>query len=173
MSESAATEIGSAQANIRDRQGRLLTDRELPLPALLWRELGVPAALAFVARDRRGRWLAVCPSPAGATKHPLPGDAWGEVALAVPLIAELDPDREALLVWGGQHRAVDDRAGDLEVFLAPRAICDGLVGGVGPLWRGFDGGDQAWRAIDSFIAELRARASSRDGSPPDCDSEPG
>ena len=157
MSSSTAIEIGAAQIQICD--GRLLVDPDLPMPALLWQELGVPAALAYVTCDgRRRHWFAVCPGPDGATLHPLPGDAWGEVALAVPLIAALDPDREALLVCGGQHQVGSDGSGDLGVVLAPLAICHRLVDGLSPFWRGLDGGNQAWRAIDGFIAELQTRA---------------
>jgi hypothetical protein len=139
--------------------GRLLADPALPVPASLWRDLCVPTALAFVSYDRyRGRWLAVCPSPVGGTELPLPADAWGEVALAVPLVAALDPDAEALLICGGQQHIGGDRPADLEAFVAPLDICHRVVEGLRPLWRGFDGGDRAWLAIDAFVTQLRAKA---------------
>ncbi len=129
------------------------------MPAALWHDLGVPVALAFVTFDRRRqRWIAVCPSPAGATEMPLPSDAWGEVALTVPLVAQLHPGIESLLICGGQHHVGGDRAGDLEAFLAPTDICYRLMDSLRTTWHGFHGGDEAWRAIDAFLVDLRAGA---------------
>jgi hypothetical protein len=67
------------------------------------------------------------------------------------LIAAIQPDVEALLVHGR-------RGGPLETFVAPIDACYRLVGEVRRHWRGFSGGDVVWRRIETFFAELRARA---------------
>ena len=41
-------------------------------------------------------------------------------------------------------------------LLVPIDACYRLVGLVRLHWRGFDGGSEAWAAIDAFFAELRA-----------------
>ena len=43
----------------------------------------------------------------------------------------------------------------------PIDACYRLVGLVRLHWRGFDGGSEAWRAIDAFFDELHERAVAR------------
>jgi hypothetical protein len=117
-----------------------------------WLALQIPVRLAFVFNNSRlGRWVALYPSPAGATESEVPQEAFAVVASQTPLAAALEPDVEALLVYGR-------RARPLETFLVPIDTCYRLVGGVRTHWRGFHGGDIAWRAIEDFFVDVRARA---------------
>lgn len=147
-------------AHVPVSSSRLLSDPALPVPAALWRDLGVPAALAYVTFDpAQRRWIATHPGPAGARQVPLPADAWGEVALAVPLVAALEPGRDALLVYAGHPRTVDGgRPADLDALVAPVDICRRLIDSLSVLWRGRHGGYQLWRAVDRFMVYLRQRA---------------
>jgi len=43
-------------------------------------------------------------------------------------------------------------------LLVPIDACYRLVGLVKLHWRGFDGGSEAWTAIDAYFAELQALA---------------
>jgi len=47
-----------------------------------------------------------------------------------------------------------------ECFLAPIDACYELVGHVRINWKGFDGGQEAWEAIDAFFDRLRRRSRS-------------
>jgi hypothetical protein len=60
----------------------------------------------------------------------------------------LEPDVEALLV----------RREPATCLLVPIDACYRLVGLVRRTWRGFDGGAEAWRDVDGFFADARARA---------------
>jgi hypothetical protein len=44
------------------------------------------------------------------------------------------------------------------VLLVPIDACYRLVGLVKRHWRGFDGGSEAWAAIDGYFASLQAEA---------------
>jgi hypothetical protein len=87
----------------------------------------------------------------------------------------MEPDVEALLVRrgdagpGGPERALrhPQRApargpgvstSSPEALLVPVDACYRLVGLVRLHWKGFDGGAEAWAAIDAFFAELREAA---------------
>lgn len=118
-----------------------------------WAALRIPVSLAFVFFNSiLDRWIAVYPSPAGAVEsHPDPG-AMERLRRETPLIDLARPDVEAVLARG--------RRGALHVdlLLAPVSAGYELVARVRRQWRGFDGGDQARRAIDELFAELEARS---------------
>ena len=62
-----------------------------------------------------------------------------------PLLASLAPDVEALLV-----RDVK-RQNCFECYIVPIDACYELVGRIRRRWKGFDGGEEAWKEIDSFV----------------------
>lgn len=112
-----------------------------------WDELAIPVRMAFFFRNSgMGRTVAFYPSPAGATESELPLDAWVRVLAANPAVADVEPDVEALLVDRGSG-----------AYLVPIDVCYELVGLVRTHWKGFDGGEEAWRRIEAFFAGLRDR----------------
>ena len=48
--------------------------------------------------------------------------------------------------------------GGFACHLVPIDACYELVGLVRLHWKGFDGGEEAWKAIEGFFAELRRRS---------------
>jgi hypothetical protein len=129
------------------------------LPAPVWDELELPVGTAFLfVNSALGRVVAFYPGPAGATESELSLDAWDRVAAAVPGLASIRPDVEALLV----HTA--DRGQQAEAFLVPIDVCYELVGHLRTAWRGFDGGQDVRRRLDDFFGQVRARARPADGS---------
>jgi Family of unknown function (DUF5947) len=136
---------------------RAVPDRYLHAPGFpagerLWESVGIPVRMAFFfINSQQGRTVAFYPSPAGATESLLPLGAWEEMLASGEEFGTLEPDVEALLV-----NRVD---GGFEVFLVPIDACYELVGLVKLHWRGFDGGAEAWQAIDGFFAGLRDRSS--------------
>jgi hypothetical protein len=141
---------------------RAVPDRYLSfasLPAPVWDELELPVGTAFLfVNSALGRVVAFYPGPAGATESELSLDAWDRVAAAVPGLASIRPDVEALLV----HTA--DRGQQAEAFLVPIDVCYELVGHLRTAWRGFDGGQDVRRRLDDFFGQVRARARPADGS---------
>ncbi len=144
---------GAARGRYRTVPDRVLADPGFSLGEAQWAELGVPVHLAFFFRNSRlGQWIAMYPSPAGATEAPLPQDAWARLAGASALAAEIQPDVEALLVYAPRGRTA------LESFLAPIDTCYELVARIRTTWRGFDGGEESRRSIEAFFQSLRQRA---------------
>ena len=116
-----------------------------------WERAQIPVDLAFFFfNSSLGRTVAFYPSPAGATESLLPLETWQEVERANPVLAGLTPDVEALLVY--------KRPQGFESYLVPIDACYELVGIVRRHWKGFQGGEEAWRAIEGFFAGLRSRS---------------
>jgi Family of unknown function (DUF5947) len=117
----------------------------------LWEATGIPVGLAFLFRNSvLDTAVAFYPSPAGATESLLPLHDWQDLLDANPALGTIRPDVEALLI--------NRRSGGFECFVVPIDRCYELVGLVRLHWRGFDGGTEARRAIEEFLAGLRARA---------------
>ncbi|MGE3285099.1 MAG: DUF5947 family protein [Pseudonocardia sp.] len=135
---------------------RVLIDPDHAVSDAVWDALKIPVGIAFFLHNSvRATVVACYPGPAGATESELELEAFAAGIGAGPLAAQLEPDVEALLVRrGGAGRT----GGDAECLLVPVDACYRLVGLVRRRWRGFDGGSEAWEAIDGFFAELRERA---------------
>ncbi|GGO17787.1 hypothetical protein GCM10010116_35950 [Microbispora rosea subsp. aerata] len=143
---------GPARGRYRAVPGRYRYAPSFRISPADWDELGIPVRTAFFFHNSSlGRTVAFYPSPAGATESLLPLATWDRVLAANPAPADAEPDVEALLV----DRAPD---GSFSCHLVPIDACYRLVGLVRLHWKGFDGGREAWEAIDGFFAGLRRRA---------------
>ncbi|MDQ6773436.1 MAG: DUF5947 family protein [Candidatus Dormibacteraeota bacterium] len=140
-----------AAARYRLVPTRLQLLRGFQLSDERWDELMVPVNLAFFTpSSRERRVVAYFPSPAGATESHLGLDTWRRLEADNPVLRELEPDVEALLVNRVGHAR--------DHFLAPIDECYRLVGLVRFGWRGLSGGAEVWRAIGEFFAGLKSRA---------------
>ena len=112
-----------------------------------WEDLHLPINLAFFFRSTRaGRVVAVYPSPAGGTESLLTLEAWHQLEEENPVLRELEPDVEALLV---------NRLGPArEHYRVPIDACYRLVGLIRAGWRGLSGGAEVWEEIGQFFAGL-------------------
>jgi hypothetical protein len=143
---------------------RLIPDRRLRLDDFvlddaLWEELHIPVDMAFFYEDSgAGRVVAYYPSPMGATESLLELRAWTELAAQNPVVTELKPDVEALLV----NRA----RGARDQWLVPIDECFGLVGLIRTNWRGFTGGREVWDKLGQFFEQLdrRSKPAGRNGN---------
>lgn len=116
-----------------------------------WDAFGIPVGLAFFVQSTpQRRVVAFYLGPAGPTESLLDLEAWGALATRNPVLAELEPDVEALLV----NRMIHAR----EYFRAPIDLCYALAGLIRTKWRGLSGGEEAWKAIEGFFAGLRERS---------------
>jgi hypothetical protein len=118
---------------------------------LQWAGLGVPIALAFFFHSTPlNQIVAMYPSPAGPTEAALPSEAWQGLADENPMLDELEPDVETLLV----NRVHGAR----EYYRAPIDECFKLVGLIKSHWRGLSGGKDAWDRITNFFVEFKRRS---------------
>jgi hypothetical protein len=122
--------------------------RDVRLDDDRWDALGIPVGLAFFFRSSAaGRVVAFYPSPAGATESLVGLDSWGSIERENPVLGQLQPDVEALLVY-----RLDGRREHYRVSIDH---CYRLVGLVRLRWRGFSGGAEAQEEIGRFFAGLR------------------
>ena len=135
------------------REARRLVD--FHLTDAEWDGLLIPINLAFFVKAGESRVSAFYPSPAGATESLLPLETWNRIAEANPRVGILEPDVEALLVNRVGHARQTAAA---EYYIAPIDACYRLVGLIRLHWRGLSGGEEVWREISNFFAELRAQA---------------
>jgi len=144
---------GAAGGRYRTIPDRIRVDPTFTLTDALWAKLEIPVRLAFVFfNSRQQRWVALYPSPAGATESQLGLQAWAELAASSRLIGAIEPDVEALLAWAPRGRT------EFETYLVPIDACYELVARVRRNWRGFDGGDGVRKELGDFFVQLRTRS---------------
>jgi hypothetical protein len=121
-----------------------------------WESLMVPISMAFFFRSTPdARVVAFYPSPAGATESLLPLETWKDIEDANPILKQVEPDVEALLV---------NRVGLAHGFAAPEYYvlpideCYKLVGVIRAKWHGLSGGTEVWQQIGHFFDTLKQRA---------------
>ena len=147
------TSSGAGGGHYRAVPDRYLGLDGFRLSGAQWEAAQIPVSVAFLFHNSSlGRAAAFYPSPAGATESLLPLELWDELVAANPLLADIEPDVEALLVRAGR-----DGEG-AECFVVPIDACYELVGEMRRLWRGFDGGSEARAVLDGFFDRVRARA---------------
>jgi hypothetical protein len=151
------TREGAGARRLRAVPQRVRVADGFTLSEAQWNALAIPVDVAFLFLqsdpDQAGalRQVACYPSPAGATESELDLAAWTEITAASPVLADVDPDVEAVLVRR-------ERSGRFACLVVPIDACYALVGLVRQYWTGFSGGDEVWRRIDEFFAGLYRRA---------------
>jgi hypothetical protein len=144
-----------AHARFRTVPDRIRAEPAFALSRDRWAAIGVPVGLAFYVRDDDGAARISYPGPAGVVDGELDAEAWQEIAAATPLVADLEPEVEALLL-----RAVPG-AERLWCHLVPITAAYELVALLRQSWRGFTGGPDADRALDDFFSDLTRRGAPR------------
>ena len=139
---------------------RLVPERRLrvegfSLDDVRWAELSIPVDMAFFFfHSGEGRVKAYYPSPAGPTESLLELGAWEAIERDNPVLGEMQPDVEALLV--------DRSRGNHRSFVVPIDDPYRLVALIRTRWRGLTGGREVWEAIDEFFDGLADRAKTVD-----------
>ena len=148
---------------------RLVPDRYLALADFRmtdeqWDELMIPVNMVYIFPSSGGRSqeslshtspsqrhvTAFYPSPAGATESLLSLESWETLVSDNPILHDLEPDVEALLI----NRVREAR----EHYVVPIDACYQLVGLIRVSWRGLSGGEEVWKAVAEFFANIRAKS---------------
>jgi len=142
------TPLGAAQGRYKAVPDRYVHLSDVALTAAQWDDLQIPINLAFLFyNSSAAKTVAFYPSPAGATESLLPLGTWEEIVKQHPVLGGLEPDVEAFLVYR-------KRDGGQDCYIVPIDACYELVGLIRKSWKGFDGGEDAWRQIDGFFLGL-------------------
>jgi hypothetical protein len=141
----------SGDARYRPTGSRTLWLQELDLPDNLWAAFQIPIGLAFFMHSTAsGKVVGLYPSPAGATECELDLEAWNRLVAANPVLKDLDPDAEALIV---------NRMADPHIHaIAPLDDCYRLVGIIKATWEGISGGSEMEAAVERYFDYLRDSA---------------
>jgi hypothetical protein len=116
-----------------------------------WESLMIPINMAFFFQSSAtARVVCLYPSPAGPTESLLDLESWEEILQSNPVLLDMKPDTEALLV--NRVRGASD------YYLLPIDECYKLVGLIRARWHGLSGGTEVWDEIKTFFAELREKA---------------
>jgi hypothetical protein len=143
-----ATKYRRVPQRIRYLSNFQLTDAQ-------WESLMIPINMAFFFHSTpAAKVVSLYPSPAGATESLLDFESWDEILRSNPVLQEMEPDTEALLV----NRV----RGASEYYLLPIDECYKLVGLIRTYWHGLSGGTEVWEAIGKFFGELKEKAIDKD-----------
>jgi hypothetical protein len=144
----------NAELRYRAVPDRYLAFGDFALDRRAWEALQIPVGVAFFfTNSTLGRTVAFYPGPAGACESELDLDGWNAISGADSRVGLLADDVEALLV-----RVPESEDAGPQTYLVPIDACYEFVGRLRMLWRGFDGGQEARAFIDSFFAQIAARA---------------
>lgn len=141
----------SGEGEYRPTGSRTIWLDELQIPDELWASFQIPIGLAFFMRSTVTECVvAMYPSPAGATESELHFEAWGRMLELNPVLGDLEPDVEGLIV---------NRLSDPPRYaIAPIDHCYALTGAIKASWEGISGGAGVEQAVTDFFEGLRTRA---------------
>ncbi len=143
--------LRSGEPDFRPTGTRTLWLEGFQLPEELWAQFRIPIGLAFFMHSTVTNCIvAMYPSPAGATESELHFETWSRLVAMNPVLRDLEPDAEALIV----NRISDPPA----YAIAPIDRCYMLVGLIKASWEGISGGAGVEEAISGYFEELRAVA---------------
>lgn len=155
---------GSGGGKYRLVPSRYLSLADFHMTDEQWDELMIPVNMVYIFRSSGGqsqeasshtsppqqRVMAFYPSPAGAMESLLSLESWETLVSDNPVLNDLEPGVEALLI----NRVRDAR----EHYVVPIDACYQLVGLIRVSWRGLSGGEEVWKAIAEFFANIRAKS---------------
>jgi Family of unknown function (DUF5947) len=113
-----------------------------------WGAFQIPIDLAFLVRRADGRCEAHYPGPAGVIRAAVSTDAWIDLAVLNPVVADILAEVEALLI--------DRIAGRRNAYRVSIDHCYALAGIIRSHWRGLSGGGEVWDRIESYLAAADA-----------------
>jgi hypothetical protein len=143
--------INAESGNYKPLPQRYLNLDAFNMSDQLWSDFLIPVNMAFFIRSVvKNGTVAYYPAPTGATESKLKMDAWNNLVELNPLLNDLTPDLEALLV---------NRLGDEgQYYIVPVDSCYKLIGMIRIAWKGIFGGKEVNDIINRFFGELKEKA---------------
>lgn len=139
----------AAQGRYQTVPDRILWEPGFTLSREEWSKLEIPVRLAFFFfNSSLDRWVALYPSPAGATEAEVDLDAFEEIRRRSLLVRIVEPDVEALIAYAPGGRE------SFHWYLVPIDRCYELVARIRTAWSGVGGGPQPERLIRAFFERL-------------------
>jgi hypothetical protein len=141
----------AGEGDYRPTGNRTLWLPDLDVPDDLWASFQIPIGLAFFMHSTvTSCVVAMYPSPAGATESELHFETWRRMVELNPVLEQLEPDIEGLIV---------NRLTDPAVYaIAPIDRCYALTGAIKLTWEGISGGTGVGEAVSRFFDDLRREA---------------
>jgi hypothetical protein len=141
----------AGEGDYRPTGNRTLWLPDLDVPDDLWASFQIPIGLAFFMHSTvTSCVVAMYPSPAGATESELHFETWRRMVGLNPVLEQLEPDIEGLIV---------NRLTDPPVYaIAPIDRCYALTGAIKLTWEGISGGTGVGEAVSRFFDDLRREA---------------
>ena len=141
----------SGEGDYRPTGNRTLWLADLTLPEEVWASFQIPIGLAFFMRSTVTECVvAMYPSPAGATESELHFESWERMLELNPVLRELEPDIEGLIV---------NRLSEPPMYaIAPIDRCYALTGAIKATWEGISGGTGVGAAVTDFFEDLQRTA---------------
>lgn len=141
----------SGEGDYRPTGNRTLWLPDLDVPDDLWASFQIPIGLAFFMESTvTACVVAMYPSPAGATESELHFDTWSRMRELNPVLMDLEPDIEGLIV---------NRLSDPPMHVvAPIDRCYELTGLIKSKWEGISGGSGVELAVEGFFERLHDAA---------------
>ena len=141
----------AGEGDYRPTGNRTVWLPDLDVPDDLWASFQIPIGLAFFMHSTvTACVVAMYPSPAGATESELHFDTWRRMVELNPVLDDLEPDIEGLIV---------NRLAEPPVFaIAPIDRCYALTGAIKLTWEGISGGTGVGEAVSRFFDDLRREA---------------
>ena len=143
--------LRSGDPEFRPPGSRTLWLEDFAMADEIWSSFQIPIGLAFLMRSSvSGGIVALYPSPVGATESELDLAAWDALCEANPILDQMEPDAEALIV---------NRTGEEHQYaIVPVDQCYRMVGLIKSRWEGITGGRAVEDAVGEFFERVRARA---------------
>ncbi|HEX4374732.1 MAG TPA: DUF5947 family protein [Puia sp.] len=130
---------------------RYLALENLDLSDELWADFLIPVNMAFFTiSSSRNSAVAYYPAAAGATESKLKLDAWSRLVDLNPVLKNLTPDLEALLI-----NRLDETP---QYFLVPVDSCYELIGRIRISWKGIFGGKEVNDTIREFFKNVKEKS---------------
>jgi len=143
--------INAENGNYKPLPQRILNLHDFNMPDALWLDFLIPVNMAFFVKDTVSQGtVAYYPAPTGATESKLKMEAWNNLVAVNPILNDLAPGLEALLV---------NRLGNEgQYYIVPVDSCYKLIGMIRMAWKGIYGGKEVNDVINRFFSELNEKS---------------
>ena len=137
---------------------KAVPQRRVYIPALAmtqahWEGLQIPVGIAFFLRNTsRSCITGHYPGPEGTTVSLVRWETWDALEEANPILEKLVPDVETLMIYHPPAHSCSEGG------IVPIDVSNELMKCLKQQWRGLDGGGEAWRTIQRFVADIRTRS---------------